>query len=101
MGEDETERVARRIEEDPKVVPPGLGVRLRRTDGEDGLLTGVEISDIEIDVELLGVVRTRPCRGLMPGAAWKAIVAPCGPTSSTQSSSAPGSPRSSQPVTAA
>ena len=65
MVEDETEGVARRIEVDPKVLPTGLGVRLRRADGEDRLLTGFEISDVEVEVELLGTIIARPGRWLM------------------------------------
>ena len=53
------------MEVNPKVLPTGLGVRLRRADGEDGLLTGFEIRDIEVDVQLLGVIIARPGRRLM------------------------------------
>ena len=101
MVEHETEGVTGRIDVDPEVLPTGLRARLGRADGEHCLLTGIEISDIEIDVQLLGMIIARPVRRSMTGANWKAIVAPCGLTSCTQSSSASGSPRICQPVTAA
>ncbi len=54
-----------RIEVDAEVLPAGLCVRLRRADGEDGLLAGVEIIDIEVDVQLLRMIIARPRRWLM------------------------------------
>jgi hypothetical protein len=57
--EAEAEGVARRVEEDPEP-RARLVVVLRRTEGDDRLLAGVEVVDDDVEVHLLGHVLARP-----------------------------------------
>jgi hypothetical protein len=55
------ERVAGRIEEDPERLA-GLMLRLGRSDRQRRLFAGIEIRDVEVEMQLLGMVTPRPVR---------------------------------------
>ncbi len=57
--------MTRRIEEDPKRTGFGLDLGLACTQCNDSCFAGIEIVDVEIDVGLLRMLRTRPLRRLM------------------------------------
>ena len=57
--------MTRRIEEDPKRTGFGLDLGLASAQRSDGCFAGIEIVDVEIDVCLLRMLRTRPLRRLM------------------------------------
>jgi hypothetical protein len=59
--QDEAERVSGRVQEDAERLTR-LHLVLAGTERDDGRLTGVEVGDLEIEVELLRVLRARPLR---------------------------------------
>jgi hypothetical protein len=62
---DETERMPRRIREDPPAPLPVTDVEQRGTQLEDLLLGLVQVPDTQVEVKLLGTSGVRPPRRLM------------------------------------